>query len=71
MTKDLHYLLPHQKRVVEEKRELDGRIKRLTAFLQNVQDCPAAEQERLRAQLHHMEMYSGVLNERVQHFGRG
>jgi hypothetical protein len=63
-------LEPHQERVVEEKRELDEKIEKLTDFLRTPQavDVPSAEVERLLSQLGIMHLYSRVLRDRIRHF---
>jgi hypothetical protein len=62
-------LEPHQQRVVEEKRELDEKIEKLTAFLIGAAVVvPSAEVERLFRQLGIMLLYSRVLGDRIVHF---
>jgi hypothetical protein len=63
-------LEPHQQRVVEEKRELDEKIEKLTAFLNTPKavDVPLAEMERMFLQLGIMNLYSQVLGDRIRHF---
>ncbi len=59
-----------QKRVIEEKQELDTKRDKLTEFLKspNRIKVPEDEQERLTRQLAVMEVYSGILAERIVHF---
>ena len=60
----------YQKRVVEEKVDLDGKIDRLTDFLDTdlFKSLDPAEQDRMRRQLGHMSAYSAVLGERIAAF---
>jgi hypothetical protein len=59
-----------QQRVVDEKTDLDGKIERLGAFIQGSTylKLPAAEQERLKTQVHWMKKYTEVLGERIAAF---
>lgn len=63
-------LLPHQQRVVDEKKELDDRLTKLLAFFQ----LPLfgllsdAERSRMRNQARFMDGYSAVLGERIEAF---
>lgn len=63
---------PHQQRVVDEKRELDDKIYKLTMFV-NSTNFPNhvgfSEQARLKSQLGIMESYSDILGERIDAFG--
>ncbi len=61
---------PHQERVVAEKAELDAKIEKLSEFIPGsiMGSLPAAEQSRLRIQLHIMQAYSTVLGERIYAF---
>jgi len=65
-------LAPHQQRVVEEKRELDDKLQKLTAFVSSekfstiVQD--EAERGRLVCQEEVMRQYSEILGERIDAF---
>ena len=65
-------LAPHQQRVVDEKRDLDEKLKKLTAFISSesfattVQD--ADERGRLVCQEEIMKDYSAVLAERIAEF---
>ena len=58
---------PHQQRVVDEKSELS---EKLEAFIGGTiyADLPAAEQMRLSRQLLIMQLYEGVLSERISAF---
>jgi len=60
----------YQKRVVDEKTELDGRINRLESFIQskNFNTVDANEQERLHFQIPIMRRYSAILDERIAAF---
>jgi hypothetical protein len=57
----------HQARVVAEKKELDGKIERLRAFIagDTFGGLSEAEQRRLRRQEAIMGLYSDVLDERI------
>ena len=65
-------LAPHQQRVVDEKRDLDEKLQKLTAFISSesfatiVQD--ADEHGRLVFQEEIMKDYSAVLGERIAAF---
>jgi len=65
-------LAPHQQRVVDEKRDLDEKLKKLTAFISSesfatiVQDDD--ERGRLVCQEEIMKDYSAVLAERIAEF---
>ena len=63
-------MLPHQQRVIEEKRELDDRIERLMTFLnaRMFRELTTGEQSRLRIQLYAMQTYGTILGERIVHF---
>lgn len=63
-------LLPYQRRVVEEKRELDTRITALRAFLDSdtSDGVPSAEKSRLGRQLTAMMLYAETLDERIGAF---
>lgn len=63
-------LLPYQRRVIDEKKELDMRISSLRAFLDsdNSEGVPAAEKGRLGRQLTTMILYAEVLDERIGAF---
>lgn len=63
-------LVPHQQRVVDEKKELDDRREKLDAFsgTDTFRALPEDEQDRLRRQWDAMRTYSSVLQERIDHF---
>lgn len=68
-------LQPHQQRVVDEKRELDGKLVALNRFIGTPQErntlfcsLPAAECERLHAQRRAMVEYSNILGDRIAAF---
>jgi hypothetical protein len=63
-------LAPHQQRVVDEKRELDEKIEKLTAFFntETYRGLRSAEQHLLSQQLQHMTGYSMVLTDRISLF---
>jgi len=66
-------LAPHQQRVLDEKRELDDKLQKLTAFISSekfstiVQD--EGERGRLVCQEEAMKDYSAILAERIEAFG--
>jgi hypothetical protein len=61
---------PHQQRVVDEKTELDERLTKLIAFLDNplFAGLDSDEQDRMKRQAEHMTNYSVVLGERIAAF---
>lgn len=63
---------PHQQRVVDEKKELDEKISKLTAFVQpsneTFRSLPNKEAGRLVYQLSIMYEYSQVLGDRIGAF---
>jgi hypothetical protein len=63
-------MAPHQQRVVDEQKELAGRIERLTSFTTGpvFAGLPEAERSRLSRQLYHMEQYDRALLERIGAF---
>ena len=69
----MNQLAPHQQRVVDEKRELDEKLHKLSAFISSekfttiVQD--EAERARLVCQEETMRDYSAILAERIEAFG--
>jgi hypothetical protein len=65
-------LLPHQQRVVAEKAELDEKTQKLEAFVQgpNSAAVPKHERARLLGQLGVMKLYSSILGERIEAFGK-
>jgi uncharacterized protein YdcH (DUF465 family) len=61
----------YQKRVVEEKNQLDDKIAKLTNFINTSEDymeLSSIEQERLREQLTVMQRYAEILSERIKYF---
>ena len=67
------WLLPHQQRVLQEKKELDEKLERLRAFLASpaALNVPDDERTRLQSQLHIMREYSGILLDRINVFCGG
>ena len=63
-------MLPHQERVIAEKKELDERGNKLDQFIlsEKFGTLPEAEQERMKRQLEIMGKYSEVLGERIAAF---
>jgi hypothetical protein len=63
-------MLPHQERVIAEKKELDERGNKLDQFILSDKfgTLPPAEQERMKRQLEIMGKYSEVLGERIAAF---
>ncbi len=63
-------MLPHQERVVEEKKALDEKLAKLLAFFNTgmFAEQSEAEQSRLRNQARFMDGYSAVLGERIAAF---
>ena len=64
-------VLPHQQRVLDEKRDLDERLSKLDAFILDnplYLQLAADEQERLTRQSKAMAIYSGILGERIAAF---
>jgi hypothetical protein len=61
---------PHEERVLEEKRELDVKIDMLNGFFQTAVHTRLSrtEQCRLNQQIIIMEMYSRILDDRIQAF---
>lgn len=61
---------PHQQRVVDEKADLDGKIDRLTAFLDagRPEFVPMEEWQRMHEQRALMRGYSRILGERIAAF---
>jgi len=62
---------PHQQRVVQEKNDLDVKLKRLNEFLNTETFTQLGEQERgrLLRQSGIMADYSAVLTQRIEAFG--
>jgi len=61
---------PHEERVVEEKKDLDGKIARLKTFVgsETFATLDEDEQDRLEEQLVVMHDYSRILGERIAAF---
>lgn len=60
---------PFQKRVVEEKAELDGRLEKLNEFLKDPKfEVDAEEMKRLKNQASVMQTYSRILRDRIAAF---
>ena len=61
---------PYQRRVVDEKRELDAKISKLSDFLavKPPSSVPADELRRMSVQLQVMLEYSEALGDRIGHF---
>jgi uncharacterized protein len=62
---------PHEDRVADELRELQGRREKLAVFIGRSSvfaGLPDDEQIRLRRQFDIMIQYEGVLQERIDHF---
>lgn len=62
---------PHQQRVVDEKTELDIKVKALDLFISTnpmFQKLDEAECTRLIKQLSYMAMYSDILGQRIAAF---
>lgn len=60
----------YQQRVVEEKKELEGKLSRLLAFLSGnaVKELPLRERILLELQASVMEQYSSILAKRIADF---
>ena len=63
-------LEPFQERVVEEKNELDDKIRKLSSFIGGTIFASLDDQERSRLsiQLQHMNGYSEILGQRIASF---
>lgn len=63
-------MMPHQLRVVDEKKDLDDKIEKLMLFIRTptFEAVDSDEQSRLRIQLSTMIAYGTVLGERIAHF---
>lgn len=61
---------PFQQRVVDEKKELDDRIKKLASFTKGpiILELPTDEQDRLTCQRRIMIEYSRILGSRIANF---
>jgi hypothetical protein len=65
---------PHERRVVDELRQLTERREKLAMFMAGNSQfgkLPSDEQARLRRQFDIMVQYEGVLQERIDHFPAG
>lgn len=65
-------LMPYQRRVIDEKAELDERLTKLVAFIEGspvFSGLDADEQWRLGRQREAMDGYSRILGERIAAFG--
>lgn len=62
---------PHQRRVIQEKVELDEKIGRLRSFIgtEVFDKLDEPEQWRLRRQIIAMDQYSEILRQRIAAFG--
>ena len=62
--------LPHQQRVIEEQKELCLKVNNLHSFFQTplYDSIDKDEQYRLGKQFIFMELYLGILNERINNF---
>lgn len=65
-----HTLQPHQQRVVNEKAELDDRLSKLQAFVENPKfiSIDTGEQRRLLEQRNIMLAFSDILGDRIAAF---
>lgn len=63
-------MLPHQERVVEEKKQVSERLSSLLNFFQTslFASLDEAEQMRLRNQARFMDGYAAVLEDRIRAF---
>ena len=63
-------MLPHQKRVVDEKAELNEKLNKLRQFFLTEQFYALDREEmlRLQKQAEVMQAYSDILSERISHF---
>lgn len=65
-------LLPHQQRVIDEKKELDGRLTKLSAFISSENFHLIVDDANERYRMHNQERfmlgYSRVLGERIAAF---
>lgn len=61
---------PYQQRVVDEKSELNGKIEKLTDFIESDQFIvlDVDERHRMREQWVVMRMYSKILSDRIDTF---
>jgi len=65
-------MLPHEKRVIDEKQQLDEKYSKLYVFIgsDTYRDLPVLEQILLVQQLTVMGEYSTVLSKRIEFFGK-
>lgn len=63
--------LPHQQRVIEERKEVAVKAVALSEFFKTdiYKSLGLDEQRRLRRQIGIMDLYVGVLDERIEAFG--
>lgn len=64
-------MLPHQQRVVDEKKELDKKLGKLKAFIETntrFAGLPVDERRRLNRQCDVMAEYSSILSQRIAAF---
>jgi hypothetical protein len=68
--KILGVLEPYQQRIVDEKADLDGKIKRLMDFInsEKFKSVNTIEKTRLEQQFHIMLEYSKILRQRIHAF---
>ena len=69
--KPLNEMRPHEQRVVQEKEELDVKLKALRLFIESSPifgNLSYREQSRLKYQADIMQRYSDVLGERIEAF---
>lgn len=64
---------PFQQRVVDEERDLNDKIEKLTAFIPTelFKRLPPAEQDRMKNQLMYMGRYASILRQRIEAFDNG
>lgn len=64
-------MLPHQERVVVEKKELDEKLEKLKTFFDNpiYKSLNESERELLYKQSRFMQGYSDILGVRIANFG--
>lgn len=63
--------LPHQQRVVDEKQQLDAKIRGLGSFIDTSPvflSLDAKEQDLLKSQRQYMLHYSDILDQRIGNF---
>ncbi len=64
-------MLPHQERVIQERKELNDKINALDRFINTTDvfhELPSIEQQRLISQLEIMHRYSSILTQRINDF---